>query len=810
MLHDDAAVRGVTLETKARLVDLAHDAMIVRGVDGVVEMWNRGAEALYGYASAEAIGRVSHELLLTRFPVPLEGIAETLARDGDWVGELEHTTKDGRRVVVESRWALSHEDGRALVFEVNRELPRAAHRAERSDVLFRLLEDLPLGAFVVDAHGRPAYANKAAIELLGKGIDPDASVEDLARVYGAYVVGTDEHYPPERQPIVRALRGERCVADDLEIRRPDRTVQLEISAAPVLDHDGGVAYATAVFWDVTERKRAERLLADEEAGLRALVEAVPDAMVVVDAEGVVTLVNQQTEELFGHGRAELVGRPVETLIPEDRRDAHRRQRAAFQHAPTRRPMGRDMDLRGRRKDGAQFPVDISLAPLERADERLVIATIRDVTARERTHGLLAALGLVATSANEAASVEDALSVAIAAFLDALGWNFGGAYLLSDDEPGRLVHTDVVASTDRERYAAFAEASRRVVFRAGVGLPGRAIAERRIVAVDDSTVDETFLRQGAARRVGLHAGVAFPILAGSEAVGAVEFFADRPMRVDDEVLAAMEQAGVQLGRVVERARAERILEDRARDLERSNAELEQFAYVASHDLQEPLRMVASYVELLRSRYRGELDDDADTFIDFAVDGANRMRSLINDLLAYSRVQRRGGGLEPVDTGAVVDQAVSNLALAVADAGGRVTRDDVMPVVHGDVTQLVQLVQNLIGNAVKFRGESPPEVHVSAERRGAEWVFSVADNGIGISPAYAQRIFTIFERLHGPDEYTGTGIGLAICKRIVERHGGRIWVESREGAGATFRFTVPARTSIAESSPAGGLDDAREER
>lgn len=221
------------------------------------------------------------------------------------------------------------------------------------------------------------------------------------------------------------------------------------------------------------------------------------------------------------------------------------------------------------------------------------------------------------------------------------------------------------------------------------------------------------------------------------------------------------------------------------------------------------MVASYVELLRSRYRGKLDDAADTFIDFAVDGATRMRSLINDLLAYSRVQRRGGGLEPVDTGAVVDQAISNLALAVSDAGGRVTRDD-MPVVHGDVTQLVQLVQNLIGNALKFRAESPPEVHVSAEHRGPEWVFSVADNGIGISPVYAQRIFTIFERLHGPDEYTGTGIGLAICKRIVERHGGRIWVESQEGAGATFRFTVPTRTSVAERPPADGPDDAGKER
>ncbi len=242
-------------------------------------------------------------------------------------------------------------------------------------------------------------------------------------------------------------------------------------------------------------------------------------------------------------------------------------------------------------------------------------------------------------------------------------------------------------------------------------------------------------------------------------------------------------------VTDRKRAEEALEQKAEDLARSNADLEQFAYVASHDLQEPLRMVANFTQLLAERYRDQLDTDGVEFIGFAVDGARRMQRLIQDLLMYSRVGTRGKKFERTDCNEVLGQVIANLQVAIQESGGLVTHDT-LPTVMADASQLPQVFQNLISNAIKFRGKDAPRVHVTAARQGARWMFTVRDNGIGIDPEFADQIFVIFQRLHSREEYPGTGIGLALCKKIVERHGGRIWVESQPGNGATFYFTIPA--------------------
>ena len=272
-------------------------------------------------------------------------------------------------------------------------------------------------------------------------------------------------------------------------------------------------------------------------------------------------------------------------------------------------------------------------------------------------------------------------------------------------------------------------------------------------------------------------------------GSYRWILSRGRVVRDAAGAPLRMAGSSTD-LTERRAAEQELRRTAEELRRSNEELEQFAYIASHDLQEPLRMVASYTQLLERRYSAQLDDAAREFIGYAVDGARRMQEFITGLLRYSRVGTEPRVLEEVHLGEVYETAICNLRVAIEESNAKVDAG-ALPVVRGDPRQLTQLFQNLMGNALKFRKPGqPPEIHVCADREGELWRISVRDNGIGLDPKFSERVFTIFQRLHTRDEYEGTGLGLAICKKIVERHGGRIWVESQEREGATFFFTLPS--------------------
>jgi len=277
-------------------------------------------------------------------------------------------------------------------------------------------------------------------------------------------------------------------------------------------------------------------------------------------------------------------------------------------------------------------------------------------------------------------------------------------------------------------------------------------------------------------------------ASGEVLGIIVVMHDGPMGGEDVAPMILQVFATRAGTELERKRAQDALTRYARELARSNADLEQFAYVISHDLQEPLRMVMSYMRLLERRYGDNLDARAHTYIEYAVDGAERMGMLIKDLLAYSRVGTKGADFELTPMETVLEDVLANLSVSIEESGAQVTHTS-LPVLLADAVQMSQLLQNLIANAIKFCGDAPPQVHISAELIEDVWRFSVHDHGIGIDPKHTDRIFMIFQRLHTQQEYPGTGMGLAICKRIVERHGGRIWVASQPGEGATFYFTIP---------------------
>jgi len=478
-----------------------------------------------------------------------------------------------------------------------------------SEEKYRMLLDgiKDYAIFVLDPHGQILSWNAGAERIKGYKAE-----EIIGRNFSCFFPQQDiDRGRPEEVLRLTAARG-RHEEQGMRVRKNGSRFLASVSFTALRDRNGNLRGFSEFSHDLSESQESE-------AKYRGLLEAAPDAMVVVDQGGKIVLLNVQAEKQFGYSRDELVGQRVTNIIPEgfaERLIADGTRSAAEALA---QQIGTGIELTGRRKDGSDFPIEIMLSPLENAEGTLVTAAIRNITERKQSEV-------------------------------------------------RLVNT----------------------------------------------------------------------------VG---------------------------------------------ELKRSNDELQQFAYVASHDLQEPLRMVASYTQLLAQRYKGRLDSDADEFIAYAVDGSNRMQALIRDLLTYSRAGTNGKALQQISSSSALEEALTNLRATIEESGAIVTQDS-LPAVTVDETQLTQVFQNLVGNAVKYRTAEALRVHVSASSNGShEWIFSVKDNGLGIDPQYFQRIFVIFQRLHGREEFKGTGIGLSICKKIVERLGGKIWVESQPEKGSTFYFTLP---------------------
>jgi PAS domain S-box-containing protein len=550
------------------------------------------------------------------------------------------------------------------------------------------------------------------------------------------------------QVLERLKRGESV--DHFEttrVRKDGREIHIELTVSPIRDALERIVGASSIDRDISVRKAAEKRLMQMEARYRGLLEAAPDAMVVVNQSGEIVLLNVQAEKRFGYRRDELLGQKVKNIIPEGFAERLIADALRSVEDALAQQIGTGIELTGRRKDGSEFPIEIMLSPLENSEGILVTAAIRDISVRKAAEKHLAQMEGRYRGLLEAAP--DAMVVV----------NQGGDIV--------LLNVQAEKQFGYRRDELMGQKVKNII--------PKGFAERLVADALRSTED------ALAQQIGT----------GIELTARRKDGSEFPIEI---MLSPLESAtGILVTAAIRditaRKTAEAHLLQNVEELNRSNKELEQFAYIASHDLQEPLRMVASYTQLLSRRYKGRLDSDADEFIAFAVDGASRMQRLIQDLLAYSRVGTKGRDLVDVSSEEALQEALLNLRGAIEESGALVTHDP-LPGVLADEMQLIQLFQNLVGNAIKYQNPGIPRIHISAIKNGEKkWTFSVQDNGLGIDPQYFERIFGMFQRLHKREEFAGTGIGLAICKKIIERHGGSITVESQFGHGSTFRFALP---------------------
>jgi PAS domain S-box-containing protein len=729
------------------LVDGIQDyAIFMMDPRGQILSWNAGAERIKGYRADQIIG---HNFSCFFPPEDIQrGRPEEILRMTAASGRREEqgvrVRKDGSRFLASLTFtALRDPNGNLRGFS---EFSHDLSESKESGAKYRgLLEAAPDAMVVVNQAGEIVLLNVQAEkqfgyrrdELLGqkvKNIIPEGFAERLI------ADGT--------RTAAEALAQQIGTGIELIGRRKDGSeFPIEIMLSPLESAEG--ILVTAAIRDISVRKDAEKHLAQMEGRYRGLLEAAPDAMVVVNQVGEIVLLNVQAEKQFGYHRDELVGQKVKNIIPEGFAERLLADGLRSVEDALAQQIGTGIELTGRRKDGSEFPIEIMLSPLESAEGILVTAAIRDISVRKDAEKHLAQMEGRYRGLLEAAP--DAMVVVN---------QVGGIVLLNVQAEKQFGY---------RRDELLGQKVKNII--------PEGFAER-LIADGTRTAAEALAQQ---------------IGTGIELIGRRKDGSEFPIEIMLSPLESPEGILVTaaIRNITERKRAEQHLVKTVAELNRSNDELQQFAYVASHDLQEPLRMVASYTQLLAERYKGRLDSDADEFIAYAVDGSNRMQVLIQDLLAYSRAGTNGKALRKISSDNALTEALANLRATIQESGAVVTHDS-LPLITTDGTQLAQIFQNLVGNAIKYRSAAVPNVHISAVKNGGnEWIFSVRDNGLGIDPQYFDRIFVLFQRLHGQTEFKGTGIGLAICKKMLERLGGRIWVESQPEKGSTFHFALPEK-------------------
>ncbi|MGB3480135.1 MAG: PAS domain S-box protein [bacterium] len=669
----------------------------------------------------------------------------------DWIGKYGKVALTDQEIRFEqyslslAKWysvlAFSPRKGLfATIFEDITERKRTEEEIAKTKIfLDRSLTSAPDGVFLIDKEGIFTCVNQAFLKMIGYE-EKDIVGKTIQEIVPKIV-------PPGSAKIIqqrakkRLETGEPIIGAEVELlNKKGTTIPVAYSASGIKDEQGNVIGEVVFLRDIAERKKWAGALRESEIKYKTLWESSLDGILFTDMDGNIVDVNDSLCNMLGFTKTEFMQLSYQALTPPEWTKSDKAQVEQL----IAQGYTKNHEKEYLRKDGTRIPIEIS-AWLTKNKEGKTIGMwgiVRDITERKQ--------------------------------------------LAEKKEQILTLSHDLICIAGMDGFFKYLNpAWERTLGYTTEELLSRPFLD--FIHPDDHNINDAEVEK---------------LSKGEPSIG----FENRYIHKDGSIRTISwtatpfekEKLIYCIGRdLTERKEAEENLKvlnnhlrHRTSELERSNKELEQFAYVASHDLQEPLRMVASYTQLLEQRYKDQLDEDARDFINFAVDGANRMQRLISDLLAYSRLGTRRKLFESTDCHTVLGQALANLNMAIQKNHALVTNDD-LPTVMADKLQIVQLFQNLISNAIKFHSDEQPRIHISVEEKVDEWIFSIRDNGIGIESEFKDRIFVIFQRLHTRDKYPGTGMGLAICRKIVERHGGRIWFDSALSKGSTFFFSIPKK-------------------
>ncbi|HEX2865690.1 MAG TPA: PAS domain S-box protein [Ignavibacteriales bacterium] len=653
------------------------------------------------------------------------------------------------------------------------ELERAKTEAELEEskrILDALMEFVPEGITIADKKDvKIRMVSRYGEEKLG-GTHSGMAAGSVAEKWKVFYSDGQREMETENLPLVRAIQKGEVVlnAEVIQVNTKGQALHLLCNAAPVKNNRGEITGGIVAWRDITERKNAEEALRESErrykelsaaleierGKLAAIIENLPAGVGVSDPAGKIMTFNKAGLSMLG-SQAE--------NFPSDLNEYASRFELFY---PDGSLMPLDEWPISRAVNGEFVKYyDLKLRNKLTGAERILSYFVEPV---RNSHGGVVLIVFVILDITEQKQVEESLRVA----LQHLKFHV-------DNSPLAVVEFD-----SEYRVTSWSEKAEEVFGWKTEEVLGKKIGDFKWVYEEDAPkVEAISTAMFAAKKTSnLHLNRNYR---KDGSVITCEWYNSALVDQDGNLVSVLSL----VLDVTKREKTMQQLEHTLQNLKRSNEELEQFAYVASHDLQEPLRMVSNYAQMLSRRYKDRLDDRANQFIEFIVEGSMRMKMLIQDLLSFSRITTKADSFAPTDLNLVLLDVTNDLKVTIEENNAKITYEK-LPVINADSTQIRQVFQNLLSNAIKFRGLDDPEISISAERKGKQWSFAVRDNGIGISPEYFDKIFVIFQRLHDREAYPGTGIGLAICKRIVERHGGSIWVESEEGKGTAFYFTIPA--------------------